>query len=166
MEKQVLLSFPDLLRFFLNKSDITQKKLAKMLNVRESSISYYIHGEQRPKANTVLKLASIFTKSGVMTDHQKVTFLQSAFVENLPCGLLDMLIEIEKYQPYFSIHPPRLSRKILQKIQVSMPCENIDMLHDAWLEEWKMTGCKKLKNPDADFRKFCKENRQKATVSI
>ncbi len=53
-------SFSVNLLLFLREKNITQKKLAQMLNTKESVISHWLTGKVQPSSKSILKLSEIF----------------------------------------------------------------------------------------------------------
>jgi len=55
--------FKDRLRFLRENKKITQKELAKLINVAESTVSMYERGEREPSFEIAVRLANLFNVS-------------------------------------------------------------------------------------------------------
>jgi transcriptional regulator with XRE-family HTH domain len=51
-------SFGNKVLELLNKSDMTQKKLAEKINITEATLSRYINGDREPKSEVVANIAT------------------------------------------------------------------------------------------------------------
>lgn len=59
----------------LKEKNITQKKLAQLLNTKESVISLWVTGKTKPSSKSILKLAEIFDiPVGELFDKKQNTF--------------------------------------------------------------------------------------------
>ena len=56
-------AFKDRLRFLRENKKITQKELAKLINVAESTVSMYERGEREPSFEIAVRLANLFNVS-------------------------------------------------------------------------------------------------------
>ncbi|MCL2234472.1 MAG: helix-turn-helix domain-containing protein [Firmicutes bacterium] len=48
------------LKLFMSENNITQGKLAEVLNVKQQTISRYITGEREPDIDVIIKIAKFF----------------------------------------------------------------------------------------------------------
>ena len=55
---------------------------------------------------------------------------------------------------------PLLSTDIYEKAKKIAPKYDVYYLKDEWLEYWRKTGCKTLKNPNGAFFAFCKKRHE------
>jgi transcriptional regulator with XRE-family HTH domain len=49
----------DLLKAYLDKANLSQRELAKLLDVHEATVSYWISGKNKPKRTLIKRLAKL-----------------------------------------------------------------------------------------------------------